>query len=284
MDGPDILARSLSSPWTPDRYGNTWQYHSRSDRHSKVACCAIFFDLLQHSSVLRAHVRDSKIIFGVNHEMFDFKTGRRKKLDLVIARPGTQQLGKPAPRTLTTLIQHHGAMLSDVQERQLRQLPEALEGPVGTVLVALEAKATMTKHVGAQPRLYDELNSSHLTIHGASEQAVGVGFVMINIARTFISSDLNKFDFGTRPPVITALNQPQDAIGVYAKVREIPRRSRRGEEGFDALGVVLVDMPNDGAAVTVLSAPPAPAPNEPFHYDSMIRRTAHLYELSFSSI
>ena len=38
----------------------------------------------------------------------------------------------------------------------------------------------MTKFASSRPRLYDELNSSHLTIHGASAQAVAAALVTIN--------------------------------------------------------------------------------------------------------
>jgi hypothetical protein len=49
---------------------------------------------------------------------------------------------------------------------RLDGLPNAKGGPVGNVLVTLEAKACKTKFASSRPRLYDELNSSHLTIHG----------------------------------------------------------------------------------------------------------------------
>jgi hypothetical protein len=53
MNGPDILVRTLSRTNVSDKYGNPWQYHSRSDHHSKVACWGIVFDLLRSSSLLR---------------------------------------------------------------------------------------------------------------------------------------------------------------------------------------------------------------------------------------
>ncbi|MGH3182596.1 MAG: hypothetical protein ACRDOE_11920, partial [Streptosporangiaceae bacterium] len=49
----------------PDQFGNIWQYHPRSDRHSKVACWAAFFDLLTTSALLRRHVAEGKVIFGL---------------------------------------------------------------------------------------------------------------------------------------------------------------------------------------------------------------------------
>ena len=70
--------------------------------------------------------------------------------------------------------------------------PPLRRAPVGAVLIALEAKACMTAHQRALPRLYDELNSSHLTVHGANDQATAAGFAMINIADRYRSPDLNK--------------------------------------------------------------------------------------------
>src|SRR5689334_13896224 len=87
MDGPGILVASMSIPQPRGRSRALWQYHSRSDLHSKVACWGVLFDLLQQSRLLRRHAQSGKVVFGVNHELRDFGTGRRKKLDLVIARP-----------------------------------------------------------------------------------------------------------------------------------------------------------------------------------------------------
>jgi len=84
MDGPNILCRTMTVPSITDEHGNSWQYHSRSDRHSKVACWGTLFDLLQYSALLRRHVEQGNVAFGVNHEFADFRTRRKKKLDLVI--------------------------------------------------------------------------------------------------------------------------------------------------------------------------------------------------------
>lgn len=86
MFGPRILTRFLSAPGPPDRHGFRWQYHSRSDRHSKVACWGVALDLLSTSALLRRHVESGKVVMGLNHTMVDFATSRRKDLDLVIAR------------------------------------------------------------------------------------------------------------------------------------------------------------------------------------------------------
>jgi hypothetical protein len=283
VNGPDILVRSLSAAYRADQYGNSWQYHSRSDRHSKIACWGILFDLLVESELLRRHVTLGKVTFGVNHEMSDFKTMRKKNLDLVVARPGTK-LGGQAPLDFASLALRYGVLLTAEQSPKLQELPRFEGGPVGSVLLALEAKACMTEHMKARPRLYDELNSSHLTIHGAAEQAIAAGLVMVNAATTFISPDRNKFNMATTGPVVTRHKQPVAAELVIEKIREMPRRTRPNEEGFDAIGIVVVDCRNDGSPIGLVSAPPAPGPANDYHYDQMIRRIRQKYEVLFANI
>jgi hypothetical protein len=82
MFGPEILVRTLSKATRVDRFGNRWQYHSRSDHHSKVACWGIVFDLLHNSPLLKRHVEEGRVYFGINHEMRDFVHDRKKNLDL----------------------------------------------------------------------------------------------------------------------------------------------------------------------------------------------------------
>ncbi len=77
MRGLEIIARSMSlatsgSPGgRPYQHGNAWQYHPCSDRHSKIACWALMFDLLCESEPLRAHIAAGKVAIGINHEMRD---------------------------------------------------------------------------------------------------------------------------------------------------------------------------------------------------------------------
>ena len=280
MYGLDILVRSLSVPAVRDRRGNVWQYHSRSDHHSKIACWAILFDLLRTCRLLATHAQTRGIVFGINHEMRDFRMNRKKDLDLVLCTPRSAR-GRRRPYTLRSLGEKYGVVLSKEEQRILEGLPELVEGPVGAVHLALEAKACMTAHVRAQPRLYDELNSSQLTIHGASDIAIAAGFVMVNMAKEFISTDLNKHDLRKAAPEVSVHQQPQNTAGVIAKVREIPRRARTGEEGFDALAIAVVECRNDGTAVKLVTVPPAPRPGDTFHYEQMIRRVAQLYESRF---
>lgn len=282
MQGPDILVRSMSVAQPTGSSGALWQYHSRSDRHSKVACWGVLFDLLRTSSLFQTHAAETKVIFGVNFTMRDFHTRRKKKLDLVVSRP-SGDLPQTTTVSLADLAKHWGILLTPEQTAELDGLPGIIEGPVtgAGVLMALEAKATMTAHGKARPRLYDELNSSQSTVHGASDQALAVGLVMINAGATFISPDRQR-DGGR--DIVSTHRQPGDAASVVEKVEELPRRSGRDEFGFDGLGVVVVDMANDGTAVNLVRVPPAPQPGEVFYYDDMITRIANEYDGRFARI
>ena len=145
MHGPQILATSMSIPQPRGDSKELWQYHSRSDLHSKVACWGVFFDMLRTSALLQKHAASGKVIFGVNFEMRDYATGRKKNLDLVIARPSSDGENGSA-RTLGDLADGWGIVLSPSQKAELEHLPAITEGSVtgSGVLVALEAKATMT--------------------------------------------------------------------------------------------------------------------------------------------
>lgn len=281
MHGPAILCRSLSTASRTDRFGNAWQYHSRSDHHSKVACWGIVFDLLRSNSLLRRQVEAGKVVFGINHEMRDFVHDRKKDLDLVLCTPSS--VAEARATTLVDLVSSYHIALSEPERAELESLPILRRGNVGSVLMALEAKACMTAHQRALPRLYDELNSSHLTVHGASDQAIAAGFAMVNAAPRYLSPDLNKQNRPTDPEW-SAHRQPRDASLAIDKIRQLPKRSKPGDVGYDALAIVLVDMPNDDSPVKLVETPPAPQPGEIYHYASMIERLSHTYTTRFGDL
>jgi hypothetical protein len=273
----------MSTP-SPRAGGLAWSYDSRSDHHSKVACWGILFDLMRSSEVIRRHASSSKIVFGINHPFRDFRTNKPKKLDLVIARPALEQWRlSRKPQTLTSFASKYTVGLTDHEEDELNRLPELKEGLVGNVLLAIEAKACMTEHQKALPRLYDELNSSHRIVHGESDQAIAAGFVLINIADRFISSDRNygrsasDFKWNTHP-------QPRFVELTLDTINQLPRRTRPGEEGYDALGVVILHCLNNGSEITIHRLPPAPQTDEVYHYAAFIARLRGFYESRFGHI
>jgi hypothetical protein len=283
ISGDEILVRTISTP-TVRAGGQAWTYDSRSDHHSKVACWGIIFDLMRSSAVIRRHVADGKIVFGVNHPFRDFRTNKPKKLDLVICRPALEQWKRARkPHTLVRLAKEYSIAMTKAERADLDGLPPLHEGPVGSVLVALEANACMTEHQKAQPRLYDELNSSHRIVHGENDQAIAAGFVMVNIAKRFISSDRNsgrepsEFEWNEHP-------QPRFVQITLETMDQLPRRLRPGEDGYDALGVVVINCLNDGSRVTIHRAPPAPQSGQVYQYAAFVARLRGFYESRFGHL
>jgi len=276
--GPMIIARSISANWKVDGYKNSWQYNPWSDHHSKVACWAVLFDLLLSCELLRRHASNGTVGFGINHPMADFRMDRQKDLDLVVCTPRTSV---SSSRTFKELGQAYGIVLDDSQRQALDSLPDLFEAQVGVVHLALEAKATMTEHIKALPRLYDELTSSHLCIHGASNRAIATGLSIINASTEFMSPKNNPWKISKRRVRVNEHPQPKAVQRTIDKLRQIPRRTSVDERGFDALGIVVIDMRNDGSPVRLVSTAPSPTADDILNYESMVRRTAHLYEGRF---
>jgi len=273
--GPEIIARSMSMPTRGSgsgyAHGNAWQYHPRSDRHSKIACWSILFDLVLRDGLLAQHVRAGRVSFGINHEMRDFRHNRKKDLDLVVCRR-SEPRAAGAIRSFRDMVDAYGVVLDDGQRELLDEFPDIPLTGVQTALIAIEAKAAMTEFAKARPRLYDELNSSQLTIHGDTDSTIAAGFAMVNSAQTFVSPLRNPWPLGARPTVVTRHNQPRDAVSVVEKLSQLPRRSSTGETGFDAFGMIVVRCANDGSPVELQEDHPAPTCGEVLHYDSFLER------------
>jgi hypothetical protein len=296
MLGPNILTRTLSVPTTggnkkPYQYGNAWQYHSRSDRHSKVACWALTLDLLMTCALLRKHVVDGKVALGINHELRDFRNNKKKNLDLVICRAdatssrGSSKGGVRGATDFSSLAIAYGLALTPAEQKALAALPSLPIAGVASVLVATEAKAAMTAFLKARPRLKDELTSSHQTIHGDSQHAIAAGLVLVNAAPTFVSPDRNKYSIAAHGAVVSQHKQPEGADCVVTGLRDLQRRATVADSGFDALGVLVVNCKNDGSPIThVTRHPPAPTPADDFDYSRFVNRIAHLYATRFAGL
>ncbi len=278
--GDKIYIRTLSSTRRPDKHGNEWQYHSRSDAHSKACCWSILFDIIQNSSLLRQHISDGKVGFGINQKMHDYKLNRDKDLDLVVCRPAGN-LNKKID--FKSLVKRHKISLNASEKSLLNGLPPFYQCDAATVMLALEAKACMTEHMKARPRLYDELASSYQTIHGDTNSAIAASCITINVAEFFRSPGKNPFDLNKFPPVVNEHRQPYVSKKVLEKVQQLPRRSDHNSDGYDAIGVVLTDCKNDGSEISLRHKFTDGESIDPIlRYETMINRIAHIYETRFS--
>ena len=282
ISGERILARSLSSGAIPDKFGNSWQYHSRSDRHSKIACWGVLFDLLLSCPLLRRHTAHGTIGFGINHEMTDFVTGRRKNLDLVICLPRSDA---KAPRQVAfgDLIEQYDIQLAAPELDAFNSLPMLLRRPVGEVLVALEAKACMTAHTKAAPRLFDELSSAAQCINGSAPSAIAVGHVLVNTSDHFVSSDRNRRHRTATNRDDSRDPQPISWEKALGTARRLTVRGYATDRGFDAVGVTMLKGVNDGNPFVVPSVPPRLPSNDPLSYESMIHRVSGIYDTRFQN-
>ena len=212
----------------------------------------------------RARWRSASIIGLFQHD-------REKDLDLVICRrsqPRTQSgLG-----SFAEMVEASEIVLGEEEHRVLMDLPEVPLTGVQTALVALEAKAAFTEFGKARPRLYDELNSSHLTIHGDTDQAIAVGLAMINAAGSFVSPLRNPWSLGQNPTVVNKPGSRRTPTVRSPRWRQLPRRPAPGQRGFDAVGVVMLECANDGSPVQVMSEDPPRQPGDAFYYDALIGR------------
>lgn len=280
--GTEALAATLTVSRERKKSGPAWQYHPRSDHHSKVACLLMALDLLIASEVLRADVFAGRVACGINHVMTDHTSKRKKAFDLVFHRSARQETETPR-QTFRGLLSLYGVVLTPDQRAVVNQLPDIPVRNVAAnaVYIAFEAKACMTEFGKARPRLFDELNSSHPTIHGDTEMAIAAGYVLINAAPTFVSPLRSPSGPNSGDRVISYHRQPADFESVVAKVRELPLRSYSDGVGFDAIGIVAVDCRNDGSPVQLVDAPTI---LKDYDYDSMITRVAHLYESRFHRV
>lgn len=289
MRGLHILARTMSKArQLKPSHPCPWQYHPRSDHHSKVACWGILFDLLASSSLLREHAAEGRIAFGINHKMVDHSNGRRKALDLVICRPEIPSSPPPKRRkALLTFADQAGKFdlsLEDEDRSVLATLPPLYQRPVGSVLMALEAKAAMTEFGKARPRLYSELDSSHVLVHGDTDAAIAVGLALINGSDTFISPTKNPCIAWGAPMTPSTHHQPRQLNLTIAEMRTLPRRETTGRPGFDAISAVAVHCVNDGKTpVTIIDDPKQGAvpPQDVLHYSTMINRIVGIYHNRF---
>jgi hypothetical protein len=263
MRGPAILARTMSIATTRGRGERAWQYHSRSDTHSKVACWTLLFDLMLECDALRGAATAGGVGFGINHVMVG---PINKTLDLVltIVPPSRSTRSR---RLFADLADVYGIALDEADREALRALPpieEDSRDDVSEVAVALEAKACMTEHLKSLPRLHAEILATGYLAKKAAPRCISVSYSLVNAAPFFVTPS------GQSPT--NRHTQPNDAQRVVQMIaRAIPSAAEVRDYGYDVIGVTVLDCRNDGSPVAVLDRSPAPARNEHIHYERMIR-------------
>lgn len=273
MLGPSILADTMSIATAKGRSGVKWQYHSRSDSHSKAACWTVLLDLLEECDVFRKHATEGKIGFAINHVM----VGKiPKTLDLIICRIPTIAR-KGTRRTFLELGKEIGIVIDPAISDRVSALPVLLEekrDDVSEVLIALEAKACMTEHSKSLPRLFAEILATGFLAKQAVPGCLTVAYAVVNAATTFVTPSTghaNRHD------------QPRDAHLVVEMLGSAVPTATEQRFGFDAIGATVVDCRNDGSPVSLVGGAPAPGPRDHHQYDRMVQLLCSRYRERFGT-
>lgn len=273
MLGPTILARTMSQATVRGAGARAWQYHSRSDTHSKVACWTVLLDLLAECDVAQTHARQGRLGFRINHVMVG---PINKTLDLVVTLvPPGREPGNRA--TFAEFVGRYGILLNAVETKALSSLPVVFEDrrdDVSEVAIALEAKACMTEHLKSLPRLHAEILATGYLARMAAPRCITVSYSLVNAAASFISpggkGKVNKHA------------QPEDARRVVQMLSTaIPLARNSKDIGYDVIGATVVDCRNDGSAVVLSSSVAAPTTSDHLNYERMIRSLCGEYRSRF---
>jgi len=231
-----------------------YNYLPRSDSHSIALCRFIVQDLVLRSEVIREKAKQGRIAFGLNVR-HTFPNGKTKTLDLAVGVP--EPVGLP--------LTPHGISQAEAFSR---------------VLISCEEKTCMTEHGKSQPRLFDELSSSHEIVHQGDQQCIAAGVAIINIAPSFVSPLRQRTGLDL---VTTRHNQPAVTGSMIRHLRGLPIRNDVGQVGFDAFMQGVVNCTNQNGA-TLHTELPAPQPGDPDHYDTFVNRIALAFEQRFASL
>lgn len=234
MLAPERFADWLGKHEHTDGLGYTYQYHPRSDAHSKALAEFIWQDWFDACPEIREDSEAGLIRHAINYPHTWPTTHKPKTIDLAVLKTDTSE-----------------------------------------VLISCELKAVMTEHGKSQPRVFDELQSSHDIVHRGDQTALALGVATVNIARTFVSPLRQRQRFPA-PLVVTEHRQPYVTVSMVRHLRGLPQRDTTTGTGFDAFCTFLVDCDNQGA-VSLWTGEPAPQPGDADHYGTFLTRVCRAY-------
>jgi hypothetical protein len=253
LTAPRKFVRWLGKNEHRDRnYGYVYRYHPRSDAHSIALCRFILEDLLTHCASLREQALASRIVYGINYVHRWPQSGKTKTLDLAV--------GTGIPDT---------SLVSPVRG--------VYRGVIDRVLISCESKTVMTEHAKSQPRIYDELSSSHEIVHQGDREVIAAGISVVNIAKTFVSPLRQR---GVELHV-SQHKQPRAAERMVAHLRGLPVRSAIDGVGFDAYATIVVVCDNQGPP-RLWTKPPAPQRTDRDEYHAFLDAISRAYAERFA--
>lgn len=275
MKGPEILAHTMSVPTRRSKKPRAWQYHSRSDAHSKVACWTVLFDLLRECDVMRRDANAGLLSFGINHQLVG---PINKTLDLVVTRVSSER-SERRRRSFADLVAAYNIVLNSEDKAALDSLPPLMEESaedISEVVIALEAKACMTEHIKSIPRLHAEILATGYLAKRAVPRCITVSYSLVNTADTFVTP--------SGEGKTNTHSQPNDARRVIEMLSNaIPlARDFNNLLGYDVLGVTAIHCRNDGSTVSVDHGAAAPKAGDHVRHERMITSICSEYRSRFS--
>ena len=270
MSAPSDLAAWMARHEHQDKdFPHVYSYHPRSDIHSVMLCEFVVRDVLKKCAVLRRQALRDEAAYGINVNHRWQTTNKAKTLDLAVGPPAEDVL--PVPSIALSKIRR----VKNKKNKGVNGLK--IQNAFSRLLIACEAKAVMTEHGKSQPRLFDELSSSHEIVHQGDQDTIAAGIVMVNIASSFVSPLRQK-----NPELlhISRHHQPMVTSRMIQHLRGLRIRDNVGEVGFDAFCTFVVDCDNQ-TGCTLFTQSPAPQPDDPDHYDTFIERITRFYAERF---
>lgn len=256
MSAPERFAAWLSTYRKVDKWGHTYAYHPRSDAHSIELCRLVLEDIIEQCPLIREQASRGQVAWGTNVE-FTWPNGKKKAIDLALGRPdGTTPTASKKSKKPKTV-------------------------PFSEVYLSCEAKAIMTEHGKSEPRVFDELSSSHEIVHKGRADAIAAGIAVVNISPTFVSPTRNQRKGDDLE--VTKHRQPDVARNMIQHLRGLAIREEVGEVGFDAYCTIVIDCDNQTRAELYTRAP-APQPGDADHYDTFLDRLVRFYSERFSRL
>ncbi|ANB17233.1 hypothetical protein [Dokdonella koreensis] len=237
--------------------------------HSKIACWTLLLDCLLECDALYEDAVAGRIGFAINYLMVG---PINKTLDLVFTRVPRSRSDGVGRRTFAEVGLSYGIELSEAEQARLAGLEAVFEerkDDVSEVAIAVEAKACMTDHVGALPRLHAEILATGYLARRAAPQCTVISYTLVNTADSFVSGDGKS----------KVMRQPDSTKAVLAMLANaVPlRRDEHGLLGYDAVGALTIECRNDGSPVTLSGAESAPRATDSIRYERMIRQICATY-------
>lgn len=224
------------------KYLETNQYHPRSSKHGDALCRLLVVDLLAVCEPFsRAAGRDA-IVYRANYTI-DPDSPDRWNADLVVGPP-SQRPESGAPR-----------------------IGSIAEGFPSEIWIAVDAKTIMTEHGKARRNRQRDLNSFQDILHRKNTHTIVGGLLVVNIAERFQTPLARQAEGITMHRNIVRL-----VTEIVALMGGLPRApAAGGQDGLEALGVIVVSHSNvPGELTKLVTTPPAPTANEPLSYRSFL--------------